>query len=178
MGLEKALRQDMAVYDELTKVDIEKMQAEIDERKARNASLRENIRAARELGDLSENDEYRSAKREFGRNNSRIRYLESMINTAVVITDESAEDTVGLFDWTELYYEDDDETSTIRLVTTLRNDVLTGNISKESPLGQAIFGKKVGDRVQVKVNDKVSYYVVIKSVKKGSDDPDLPISAF
>lgn len=178
MGLEKALRQDMAVYDELTKVDIEKMQAEIDERKARNASLRENIRAARELGDLSENDEYRSAKREFGRNNSRIRYLESMINTAVVITDESAEDTVGLFDWTELYYEDDDETSTIRLVTTLRNDVLTGNISKESPLGQAIFGKKVGDRVQVKVNDKVSYYVVIKSVKKGSDDPDLSISAF
>lgn len=168
----------MAVYDELTKVDIEKMQAEIDERKARNASLRENIRAARELGDLSENDEYRSAKREFGRNNSRIRYLESMINTAVVITDESAEDTVGLFDWTELYYEDDDETSTIRLVTTLRNDVLTGNISKESPLGQAIFGKKVGDRVQVKVNDKVSYYVVIKSVKKGSDDPDLSISAF
>lgn len=168
----------MAVYDELTKVDIEKMQAEIDERKARNASLRENIRAARELGDLSENDEYRSAKREFGRNNSRIRYLESMINTAVVITDESAEDTVGLFDWTELYYEDDDETSTIRLVTTLRNDVLTGNISKESPLGQAIFGKKVGDRVLVKVNDKVSYYVVIKSVKKGSDDPDLPISAF
>lgn len=178
MGLEKALRQDMAVYDELTKVDIEKMQAEIDERKARNASLRENIRAARELGDLSENDEYRSAKREFGRNNSRIRYLENMINTAVVITDESAEDTVGLFDWTELYYEDDDETSTIRLVTTLRNDVLTGNISKESPLGQAIFGKKVGDRVQVEVNDKVSYYVVIKSVKKGSDDPDLPISAF
>lgn len=166
------------MYDELTKVDIEKMQAEIDERKARNASLRENIRAARELGDLSENDEYRSAKREFGRNNSRIRYLESMINTAVVITDESAEDTVGLFDWTELYYEDDDETSTIRLVTTLRNDVLTGNISKESPLGQAIFGKKVGDRVLVKVNDKVSYYVVIKSVKKGSDDPDLPISAF
>lgn len=178
MGSKKALRQDMAVYDELTKVDIEKMQAEIDERKARNASLRENIRAARELGDLSENDEYRSAKREFGRNNSRIRYLESMINTAVVITDESAEDTVGLFDWTELYYEDDDETSTIRLVTTLRNDVLTGNISKESPLGQAIFGKKVGDRVLVKVNDKVGYYVVIKSVKKGSDDPDLPISAF
>lgn len=178
MGSKKALRQDMAVYDELTKVDIEKMQAEIDERKARNASLRENIRAARELGDLSENDEYRSAKREFGRNNSRIRYLESMINTAVVITDESAEDTVGLFDWTELYYEDDDETSTIRLVTTLRNDVLTGNISKESPLGQAIFGKKVGDRVLIKVNDKVGYYVVIKSVKKGSDDPDLPISAF
>lgn len=166
------------MHDELTKVDIEKMQAEIDERKAKNASLRENIRAARELGDLSENDEYRSAKREFGRNNSRIRYLENMINTAVVISDDSPEDTVGLFDWTELYYEEDDETSTIRLVTTLRNDVLTGNISKESPLGQAIFGKKVGDRVLVQVNEKVSYHVIIKSVKKGSDDPDLPISAF
>ena len=73
------------MHDELTKVDIEKMQSEIDERKARNAGLREAIRAAKELGDLSENDEYRSARREWNRNNSRIEYLENMIRTAVVI---------------------------------------------------------------------------------------------
>ncbi len=166
------------MYDELTEVDIKKMQDEIDERKAKNAALRENIRAARELGDLSENDEYRSAKREFGRNNSRIRYLENMIRTAVVIKADSPSGVVGLFDTVELYYEDDDETSEIRLVTTLRNDVLSGNISKESPLGKAIMGRRVGERVFVKVSDRVGYYVVIKSIKKGEDDSSLPISAF
>lgn len=166
------------MHDELTKIDIEKMQKEIETRKANNAALRENIRAARELGDLSENDEYRSAKREFGRNNSRIRYLENMIKTAVVIEDNSGDDTVGLFDEVELYYEEDDEISKVRFVTTLRNDVLSGNISKESPLGKAVVGRKVGERVLVKVNEKLSYYVVVKSVKKGEDDPDLPISAF
>ncbi len=166
------------MYDELTKVDIKKMQDEIDERKAQNASLRENIRAARELGDLSENDEYRTAKREFSRNNSRIAYLENMIATAVVISGGSEADAVGLFDKVTLYYEDDDEISEIRLVTTLRNDVFSGNISKESPLGKAIMGKKAGDRVLVKVNEKVSYYVVIKSIEKSDEDPDIPISAF
>ena len=166
------------MYDELTEVDIKKMQEEIDERKAKNKFLRENIRAARELGDLSENDEYRSAKREFGRNNSRIQYLENMIRTAVVIKADSAEGVVGLFDTVELYYEDDDETSKIRLVTTLRNDVLSRNISKESPLGKAVMGRRVGDRVLVEVNDRVRYYVVIKSIEKGEDDSDLPISAF
>ena len=166
------------MHDELTKLDIKKMQDEIDERKARNASLRENIRAARELGDLSENDEYRSARREFGRNNSRIAYLENMINTAVVIEDDSAEDAVGLFDKVTIYYEDDEEERTISLVTTLRNNVLDGYISKESPLGIAIMGKKAGDRVLVKVNDKISYYVLIKSIEKSNEDPDIPISAF
>ena len=166
------------MHDELTKVDIEKMQAEIEERKKRNAALRENVRAARELGDLSENDEYRSARREWGRNNSRIAYLENMIRTAVVIEDNSKNDEVGLFDWVELYYENLDETSRIRLVTTLRNDVLTRNISKESPVGKAIMGKKAGDRVLIEVNDKFSYYVVIKSIEKSDNDPDIPISSF
>ena len=166
------------MHDELTKVDIRKMQEEIDERKARNASLRENVRAAKELGDLSENDEYRSARREFNRNNSRIEYLENMIRTAIVIEDDSAEDAVGLFDKVIIYYEDDDEERTIRLVTTLRNDVLSDFISKESPLGLALMGKKAGDRVLIKVNDRVSYYVIIKSIEKSDEDPDIPISAF
>ena len=166
------------MHDELTKVDIRKMQEEIDERKARNASLRENVRAAKELGDLSENDEYRSARREFNRNNSRIEYLENMIRTAIIIEDDSADDAVGLFDKVTIYYEDDDEERTIRLVTTLRNDVLSDFISKESPLGLALMGKKAGDRVLVKVNDRVSYYVLIRSIEKSDEDPDIPISAF
>ncbi|MCQ2424431.1 MAG: GreA/GreB family elongation factor [Clostridia bacterium] len=166
------------MHDELTKVDIEKMQAEIDERIARRAALRETIRAAKELGDLSENDEYHSARREFNKNNGRIEYLQSMIETAVVIDGSSADDEIGLFDTVELYIEEDDETRTITLVTTLRQDAIRGFVSKESPLGQAILGHKTGERVTVKVNDKYSYDVIIRSIKKGQDDRSLPISEY
>ncbi len=166
------------MHDELTRVDIEKMQAEINERKKKNAELRENVRAAKDLGDLSENDEYRSAKREWRRNVSRIEYLEKMILTAVIIEDDSKSDEIGLFDWVEIYNEHVDKTMRIRFVTTLRNDVLTNNISKESPMGKALLGKKVGDRVLIEVNENFSYYVVVKSIEKSEDDPDIPISSF
>jgi len=166
------------MHDELTKVDIQKMQEEIEERMALNPKLREEVRRTRELGDLSENDEYRSAKREWNRNNGRIRYLKAMIETAIVIETEHEADTVGLFDNVTLYYEEDDEENVITLVTTLRNDVLNGYISKESPVGKAIMGKRVGDRVMVKVNDTYSYPVVIRKIEKGQDDPSLKISQY
>ena len=96
--------------DELTKVDIQKMQEEIDYRKLILApKLREAVKTARELGDLSENDEYRTAKRELGRNNGRIRYLQNMIASAVVISSDSNADEVGLFDTVTIYYDEDDE---------------------------------------------------------------------
>jgi len=165
------------MHDELTEVDIQKMKEEIRWRREElNPKLREEVRRTKELGDLSENDEYRSARREWNRNNSRIRYLEAMIETAVVIKVEHAADTVGLFDKITLYYEDDDEENTIVLVTTLRNNVFDGYISKESPVGKAIMGHKVGDRVTVKVNDTISYPVVIRAIEKGEDDPTLKIS--
>ncbi|MCI8590528.1 MAG: transcription elongation factor GreA [Clostridiales bacterium] len=165
--------------DELTKIDIQKMKEEIEYRKGVLApKLRSAVKSARELGDLSENDEYRSAKRELNRNNSRIHYLQTMIDTAVVISTDSKQDEVGLFDEVEIYYEDDDESRTIRIVTTLRNNVFKDCISKESPLGSALLGKKVGERVIVKVNEKVKYPVVIKAITKGEDDDSLSISQF
>ncbi|MBE6570510.1 MAG: transcription elongation factor GreA [Ruminococcaceae bacterium] len=166
------------MHDELTKVDIQKMQDEIDERMALNPKLRDEVRRTRELGDLSENDEYRSAKREWNRNNGRIRYLKAMIETAIVIDVEHEENTAGLFDKITLYYEEDDEENEITLVTTLRNDVLNGYVSKESPLGKAIMGKRAGDRVMVKVNDNYSFPVVIRKIEKGHDDPTLKISQY
>ena len=166
------------MHDELTKIDIQKMQAEIDERVARRAQLREMIRAAKELGDLSENDEYHSARREFNKNNGRIAYLQSMIETAVIIDGTSGADEIGLFDTVELYVEEDEEVRTITLVTTLRQDAIRGYVSKESPLGQAIMGHKVGDRVSIRVNEKYSYWVEIRSIKKGQDDDSLPISEY
>ena len=167
------------MHDELTEVDIQKMKDEIRWRREElNPKLREEVRRTRELGDLSENDEYRSAKREWNRNNGRIRYLEAMIETAIVIKVDHAADTVGLFDKVTLFYEEDDEENTITLVTTLRNDVFGGYISKESPVGKAIMGHKVGDRVIVQVNDKISYPVVIRKIEKGEDDPNLKIQQY
>lgn len=167
------------MHDELTAVDIQKMKEEIRWRREElNPKLRDEVRRTRELGDLSENDEYRSAKREWNRNNGRIRYLEAMIETAVVIKVDHAADTVGLFDKVTLFYEEDDEENTITLVTTLRNDVFGGYISKESPVGKAIMGHKVGDRVIVQVNDKISYPVVIRKIEKGEDDPNLKIQQY
>ena len=135
------------MYDELTEVDIKKMQEEIDYK------LKE-VRP------------------------KLIRYLKRMIATAKVIKVTGEAGVVGLFDRVEIYYEEDDETEVVELVTTLRQDALRSYISKESPLGQALMGKKVGDRVLVKASEDYSYYVVIRSIEKGADDDSLPISSF
>ena len=166
------------MYNELTKVDIQKMQEEIAERRARVSALREEVRRTREFGDLSENDEYRSAKREYNKNNGRIRYLENMINTAKIIEVESAADEVVLFDYVTVYYPEDEETRVIRLVTTLRNDVLSNCISKDSPFGRAVLGRRVGETVEVQVREGYSYPVTIQKVEKGQDDDSLPIAKY
>ena len=167
------------MYNELTEVDIRKMQEEIDYRmRVVRPKCIEDLQTARGFGDLSENYEYKAAKQELRRCDSRLRYLRRMINTAKVISVKEEEGVVQLFDTVELYYEDDVETETIRLMTTLRQDAVSGIISKESPLGRAILGRKAGDRVEVKVRDDFSYFVQIRSVTKGSDDDTLPISSF
>jgi len=164
---------------ELTEVDIKKMQEEIDYLiKEVTPQLREELQRARALGDLSENDEYRTLKRELNRTYSRIRYLQNMINNAVVIKVESEEDKIGLFDTVKLYDEESGEEQTVKIVTTLRSDPLSGLISKESPFGRALLGKKVGDRVKIEVNDKYSYYVVVKEIEKGTDDESLELNKF
>lgn len=168
------------MYDELTEVDINKMQQEIDQRtRELRPQLIEDVKTARAFGDLSENFEYKAAKREKNRNDSRVRYLERMIATAKVIKPKAAaEDTVGLFDGLTLYIEEDDEERDIRIVTTLRQNALKGLISKESPVGRAVMGRKAGERVKISVSDDYSYYAVIRAVRKGEDDESLDISAF
>ena len=165
--------------DELTAQDIQKMQAELDDRRLRlMPELIEEVKRTRAFGDLSENFEYKAAKREKNRNDSRIRYLQRMVDTAKVITDHSTGDTVGLFDSVVIYIPDDDEEQTIRLVTTLRQNALEGLISKESPVGKAVMGHRAGETVHVQVNENVGYDIVIRSVEKGQDDDSLPISAY
>jgi len=159
------------VFDKITENDIKKMQEEIEHRKlvVRKEAL-EAVKEARAHGDLSENFEYHAAKKDKNLNESRIRYLEKMIKTAQVISDESKDDEIGLYNTVDLYFEDDDEEETYKLVTTVRGNSMKGLISSESPLGRAIMGHKVGDRVYVKVNDNTGYCVVVKRLENTKDD--------
>ena len=167
------------MYDELTEVDIKKMREELEYRERElRPKLIEDVKVARAFGDLSENFEYKAAKREKNRNDSRIRYLTRMINTAKVIEDKSADGVAGLFDKVKIYIEEDDEERDIRLVTTLRQNAPEGLISKESPVGRAVMGHRAGDRVLVEVSPDYSYYVVIRSVEKGEDDGSIPIRGY
>ena len=167
------------MYDELTKVDIEKMEEEIKYRRGVLApALGAELKRTREFGDLSENAEYKEAKREKRKNEGRIRYLEAMIRTANVIEIEESADTVALFDKVTIFNEKMNAEKTIQIVTTLRQNALLGFVSKESPLGSAVMGKKVGDRALVTVNENMSYYVKVVAIEKGEDNTDLPISSY
>ena len=167
------------MYDELTKVDIEKMKAEIEYRRNElRPKLIEEVKVARGFGDLSENFEYKAAKREKNQNDSRIRYLERVIKTAVVIEDTSGADEVGLFDTVTVFLEDEKTEEVFRIVTTLRQNPLQGLISKESPIGSSLMGHQVGDVVHVQVNETFGYDAKIIKIEKGTDDEDLPISRY
>ena len=155
----------------LTQKDIDKLQEEIDHRKlvVRQEAL-EALKEARAQGDLSENFEYYAAKRFKNQNDSRIRYLERMIKTADIISDESNDDEVGLNNTITIYIEEDDCEETYRIVTTVRENTLKGLISNESPLGKALLKHKVGDRIYVEVNHDYGYYVVIRNIENTQDE--------
>ncbi len=157
--------------DELTEKDIARIEEEIEYRKlVLRKELIESVKEARAHGDLSENFEYHAAKMEKNKNESRIRYLERMVRTAKVISEDSAEDEVGLNNTVVVYIEEDDEEETYKIVTTVRGNSLKGLISIESPMGKALIGHKAGDRVEVKVNDSYSYFVQIRSIENTTDD--------
>lgn len=167
------------MYDKLTKSDIEKMEQEIEYRKlvVRKEAL-EAVKEARAQGDLSENFEYHAAKKDKNKNESRIRYLEKMIKTAHIVDDSSREDEVGMNNTVVLYFEEDDECETYRIVTTIRGNSLKGMISIDSPLGKAVLGHKVGERVEVRVNGDYSYFVQIREIINTTDDSQDTIRKF
>ena len=159
--------------EKLTQHDVEKIQQEIDQRKLEERpKLIEAVKEARSHGDLSENFEYHAAKREKNQNESRIRYLENLLKNAIVISDASREDEVGLNNTVTLFMEDDDEEEVYKLVTSIRGSSIHNMISTESPLGRAIVRHKVGDRVLVQANETYSYYVTIRKIENTDDSDD------
>ncbi|MCQ4774129.1 transcription elongation factor GreA [Lacrimispora saccharolytica] len=165
--------------EQLTESDVKKIQEEIEYRKlvVRKEAL-EAVKEARAQGDLSENFEYHAAKKDKNINESRIRYLERMLKNARIVSDQSRSDEVGLNNTVEVYFEDEDETEIYKLVTSIRGNSMKGMISIESPLGKAIRGHKVGDRVLVKINENAGYYVEIKAISKENDDSQDEIRRF
>ena len=167
------------MHDKLTANDIKKMQEELDYRRLElMPEIIEEVKRTRAFGDLSENYEYKVAKQEKNRNDARIRYLQRMIKTARVIEDRSAADTAGLYDTVEIFMENLGKSRKIQLVTTLRQDALKGWISKESPVGRAVMGRKAGDRVYVDMGSGKGYYLQIRAIEKGTDNGDIPIGSF
>ena len=165
--------------ERLTKNDIRKIEEELEYRKlvVRREAI-EAVKEARSHGDLSENFEYYAAKQDKNKNESRIRYLERMIRTAEVISDESGEDEVGLNNTVTLYFEEEDEEETYKLVTSIRGNSLKGMISTESPLGKAILGRKIGEKMWVKIGGQGGYEVVIRAIDKRSSDAEDKIRGF
>ena len=161
------------MYDELTEQDIKKMEEEIEYRKlvVRKNAL-EAVKEARAHGDLSENFEYHAAKKDKNQNESRIRYLEKMIRTAKIISTDSADDEVGMNNTVTVYFEDDDEEETYKIVTTIRGNSL------KNLLGKALLGHKIGDRCEVKVNDNYSYFVEIRKIENTVDDGTDKLRSF
>ena len=167
------------MYDELTQVDIDKMKEELEYRKHElRPKLIEDVKTARAFGDLSENYEYKVAKQEQRRNDSRMRYLERMIATAKVIDVKETVDTVGLFSRVILFNEKLGREQEVRIVTSLRQDPLHGLVSKESPIARALMGHRAGDRVEIAVSPEMKYTVEIRSVEPGTDDASIDISSF
>ena len=167
------------MHNELTSKDLELMRQELDHRRiVLRPQLLEAVKVARGFGDLSENFEYKAAKQEKNRNEGRIRFLENMIKTAVVVDDAAPPDAAGLFDLITVYLPEDDAEETFRVVPTVRQDALHGLISKESPVGKALLGSKVGDTVHIQVDANYGYDMVVRTIEKGGDDGSVPLNKY
>lgn len=149
----------------LSEQDVERMKQEIEYRKVVVRKKRnEEVKEARAHGDLSENFEYKAAKRERGRNEGRIKYLEKMLKTGTVIKDTMTSDQVGLGKVVTINFIEDDFTVDYTIVTTMQTDAVNNKISIESPLGKEIYGKKVGEVVKIDSPDG-EYEVKIEAIR-------------
>lgn len=165
--------------EQLTRSDVKKIKEEIEHRKlvVRKEAI-EAVKEARAHGDLSENFEYHAAKKDKNQNESRIRYLERMLKTAVIVSDQSEDGVAGINNRITVYFSEDEEEETFKLVTSIRGNSLNGYISTESPLGKAVFGHKTGEMVKVKVSDDYSYEVKIMKIENTTDDEEDRIRSY
>lgn len=141
----------------LTKAGVAELQTELTELIAKRTSIAESIKSARELGDLTENAEYQAARSDQERNEARIAELENILQNAEVIKEPSDVKKVQLGSKVKV---SNGLVKQFQIVGTVEADPLNNKISDESPIGKALLGKKVGDKVEIKTPQEVVYYVI------------------
>jgi len=167
------------MHNELTRKDIALMRKELDERRiVLRPKLLQAVKEARAFGDLSENYEYKAAKQEKNRNESRIRFLENMIRTARIVDEGGKNGGIALYDKVTVFLPEDGQRETYQLVTTMRQDALHGLISRESPVGRALLGKREGETVHIQVDGGDGYDMVVERIEKGQDESGIPLNGF
>ena len=143
----------------LTQTGVNELQAELDSLINKRASIADAIKSAREQGDLTENAEYQSARAEQDRNEARISEIENILQNVEIIKKPRGENKVQLGSTVTL--KEGKRTKEFQVVGTVEADPLSGKISDESPIGQALLGKKVGEKVElVTPTDTATYKVV------------------
>lgn len=135
------------------------LEKELDELKAQRSDVAERIASARDFGDLRENEEYHSAREEQSRMETRISEIEDILLNAEIITTKSTS-SVAVGNTVDLETEGKKVTYTV--VGPVEADPLEGKISNESPIGQALLGKKVGDTVTIETPKATVEYKIVK----------------
>lgn len=142
----------------LTKEGVETLRAELESLKVKRAKIAEAIKSARELGDLSENAEYQSAKAEQERNETRISEVESILqNVEIIKKPRGTKVQLG----SRVKLRSNGKTKEFQVVGTVEADPLSGKISDESPIGQALIDQKVGDQVEIKTPAETASYKIV-----------------
>jgi transcription elongation factor GreA len=142
----------------LTKEGVDELRTELDSLIAKRPNIAETIKTARELGDLSENAEYQSARLEQERNESRISEIENILQNVEIIKKPRGDSKVQLGSHVKVK---NGAVKEFQVVGTVEADPLNGKISDESPIGGALLGKKLGDKVEIKTpTESISYKIV------------------
>ncbi|MGH7241730.1 MAG: transcription elongation factor GreA [Candidatus Saccharimonadales bacterium] len=143
----------------LTSEGITELEAELKALIAKRPEIADDIKTARELGDLSENAEYQAARAEQEKNDARISEIEHILQNVEVIKAPKGDNKVQLGSTVQL--KGDTKTKQFQVVGTVEADPLNGKISDESPIGKALLGKKVGDDVEIQTPVETSTYRVV-----------------
>lgn len=143
----------------MTKDGIAELQSEHDELVSQRGAIAERIKSAREFGDLSENAEYTSALNEQERTETRIAEIENILQNAEIITKPRGDSKVQLGSTVKL--KNGGKPKEFKVVGTVEADPLNGKISDESPIGQAMLGKKEGDKVEITAAGETTTYKIV-----------------
>ena len=148
----------------MTYAGLKKLEDELHELKVvRRKEVAENIKEAREQGDLSENAEYDAAKDEQRDIEARIEELEAILkNAEVVVEDEADTEKINVGCKVLVYDEEFEEEVEFKIVGSTEANSLQGKISNESPLGKALIGAKVGDEISVEAPAGMMNYKILK----------------